>query len=193
MINFRPLYRSCSFDTSEMKPPLYNQGFDLSCSRNDDVCKTLYPGSGGNGLSLASALGGVDEKLKGGRKKVDLVCKSVREALTAAGENKYLLSIITSFVRMSSPQLETVLSMIQKLKGSPLSLSLPLSSLIWLPQCRDAGKPWGINQARGNRHCGRSFEVFSLLGGREQDVQSSLGHVRPPSGRHGGGEVTDGP
>ena len=67
---------------------------------------------------MAAATAGVDERLKGSQSKVDLVCESVREALMAVGENKYLLSIITSYVRMSSPQLETVLSIIQKLKGA---------------------------------------------------------------------------
>ena len=58
-----------------------------------------------------------DERLKGSRSKVDLVCESVREALVAMDENKYLLSIITSHVKMTSPQLETILRKIQKLKG----------------------------------------------------------------------------
>lgn len=54
-------------------------------------------------------------KPRGG--KVDLVCTAVREVLTEMGENQFLLSIITSYVKMSRPDLETVLSMIQKLKG----------------------------------------------------------------------------
>ena len=49
--------------------------------------------------------------------KVDLVCTSVREVLAEKGENHYLLSIITSYIKMSRPDLESVLSMIQKLKG----------------------------------------------------------------------------
>lgn len=49
--------------------------------------------------------------------KVDLVCTAVREVLVKMGENHYLLSIITSYVRMSRPDLETVLSMIMKLRG----------------------------------------------------------------------------
>lgn len=54
---------------------------------------------------------------KSGGGKVDLVCTAVRDSLTKMGENFYLLSIITSYVKMRQPDLETVLTMIQKLKG----------------------------------------------------------------------------
>ena len=72
----------------------------------------MYPEfSGGS----ANDLKGKMAKSEGG--KVDLVCSAVRDALTKMGENFYFLSIITSYVKMSQPDLETVLSMIQKLKG----------------------------------------------------------------------------
>ena len=75
-------------------------------SSNDDVCKKLYPAGQREG----------GEEVRGGN-KVDLVCEAVRAGLKEAGEEKYLLSVITSYVRMSEPQLETVLDMIEKLKG----------------------------------------------------------------------------
>lgn len=84
-----------------------------SSCREEDVSKALYPVSIGApaGRSVV-ALGETPKE-----SKVDLVCKAVREVLVKMGENRYLLSIITSYVKMSRPDLETVLSMILKLKG----------------------------------------------------------------------------
>lgn len=76
---------------------------------NEDVCKTLYPGG--------VVEDGPNKEVEPGS-KVDRVCEAVRRGLTEAGEDTYLLSIITSYVRMSQPKLETVLSMIQKRKGN---------------------------------------------------------------------------
>ena len=53
----------------------------------------------------------------GERNKVDRVCVALRGALSELGPNKYLLSIITTYVKMTEPQLETVLGMIKQLKG----------------------------------------------------------------------------
>ena len=49
--------------------------------------------------------------------KVDRVCVALRGAMSELGSNKYLLSIITTYVKMTEPQLETVLTMITQLKG----------------------------------------------------------------------------
>ena len=49
--------------------------------------------------------------------KVDRVCVALRKALNCVGANKYLLSIITTYVKMSNPELETVLKMVKQLKG----------------------------------------------------------------------------
>ena len=49
--------------------------------------------------------------------KVDHVCVAVRKALNKLGANKYLLSIITTHVKMTNPELEIVLEMIKQLKG----------------------------------------------------------------------------
>lgn len=76
---------------------------------------TMYPESFQPPSGHSEVLGGGSHAPKGS--KVDLVCTVVRNVLAKMGENRYLLSIITSYVRMSQPDLETVLSMIQKLKG----------------------------------------------------------------------------
>lgn len=78
------------------------------CNSNENVCKTLYP----NDVSDDGR-----KEVEPGSNKVDLVCEAVRRELIEAGEDKYTLSIITSYVRMSEPQLETVLSKIHTLKG----------------------------------------------------------------------------
>lgn len=53
--------------------------------------------------------------------KVDRVCVSLREAMNEVGPNKYLLSIITTYVKMTEPRLETVLGIIKQLKGRKMS------------------------------------------------------------------------
>ena len=50
--------------------------------------------------------------------KVDSVCDAVRSALIGIGENKYLLSIITTHVKKTRSELETVLRIIKRLKGT---------------------------------------------------------------------------
>ena len=59
--------------------------------------------------------GGAGES--GGGSKVDRVCEAVRHALICVGENKYLLSIITTHVRKANPDLEAVLAILKRLKG----------------------------------------------------------------------------
>lgn len=52
--------------------------------------------------------------------KVDRVCDSIRETLENAGHNKYLLSILTTYVKKTDPVLEKVLTIIKDLKASPV-------------------------------------------------------------------------
>lgn len=76
---------------------------------------------------------GKPTKSGGGGGKVDLVCTAVRDTLTKMGENFYFLSIITSYVKMSQPDLQTVLSMIQKLKGGLLGGNSLCTDVVALP------------------------------------------------------------
>ncbi|XP_060570172.1 putative elongator complex protein 1 [Ruditapes philippinarum] len=48
--------------------------------------------------------------------KVDKVCDAVREALKSISENKYMLSIITTYVRKTKPQLEEALQLVKNLR-----------------------------------------------------------------------------
>lgn len=63
-------------------------------------------------------------EFSGHSNKVDCVCVSLRRALNDVGANKYLLSIITTYVKMTDPQLETVLEMIKQLKGTLLCMCM---------------------------------------------------------------------
>ena len=93
--------------------------------RNEDVTATMYPGlqrkqqhfsEGGEGVEGVSE--GDDRcDAEGHGNKVDRVCVALRKALNKLGANKYLLSVITTHVKMTTPELETVLGMIKQLKG----------------------------------------------------------------------------
>ena len=85
---------------------------------------TMYTGlqqqphisEGGEGVEGESVDGeGCDAESHGN--KVDRVCVVVRKALNKLGANKYLLSVITTHVKMTNPELEMVLGMIKQLKG----------------------------------------------------------------------------
>lgn len=80
---------------------------------------TMYPGLQQQQQHISD--GGEDEggDAESHCNKVDRVCVAVRRALTKLGANKYLLSIITTHVKMTHPELETVLGMIKQLKGKP--------------------------------------------------------------------------
>lgn len=68
--------------------------------------------------SVSCEAGGTGDAGEGsGGSKVDRVCEAVRRALICAGENKYLLSIITTHVRKTNPDLEAVLVILKLLKG----------------------------------------------------------------------------
>ena len=77
------------------------------------MTSTMYPGL----QHLHISEGGDGVKGDSDSNKVDRVCAAVRKTLDELGSNKYLLSIITTYIKMTDPQLETVLGMIKQLKG----------------------------------------------------------------------------
>ena len=76
----------------------------------------MYPQASGSaeGGGLAEEAG---QEAEQNGSKVNRVCEALRKVLVEMGENKYLLPIITTYIKMTDPQLETVLSIIQKIKG----------------------------------------------------------------------------
>ena len=97
------------------------ESIDILFLRNEDVTTTMYSGhqpSTDDGAAVTTDEDSVSNtSTDGERNKVDLVCVALRRTLSELGPNKYLLSIITTYVKMTEPQLESVLEMIKQLKG----------------------------------------------------------------------------
>ncbi|XP_073401432.1 elongator complex protein 1 isoform X2 [Dendrobates tinctorius] len=80
--------------------------------KEEDVTATMYP----SGLaSLAPST------QKPGAKKVDIICDVMRAVMERLNPQKYCLSILTSYVRKSTPELETALQKVHELRESPSS------------------------------------------------------------------------
>uniref|UniRef100_A0A803T8I5 IkappaB kinase complex-associated protein n=1 Tax=Anolis carolinensis TaxID=28377 RepID=A0A803T8I5_ANOCA len=75
--------------------------------KEEDFTKTMYPP-----LDPAIAC----EPHGSDRKKVDLICDSMRAAMENIGASKYCLSILTCHVKKSPPELETALQRIRELR-----------------------------------------------------------------------------
>ena len=82
----------------------------------------MYPGLAG---SCDPPPAGEGVRVGGGEggSKVDRVCDALRKALVAAGRSKYLLCVITTHVKKSQPELETVLAIVKALRGRSCDLS----------------------------------------------------------------------
>ncbi|KAM9330548.1 elongator complex protein 1 [Gastrophryne carolinensis] len=80
--------------------------------KEEDVTKTMYPRHTASGLpSLQTSKD----------KKVDVVCDAIRNAMEKLNPQKYCLSVLTSYVRKSTPELETALQKVHELRESPPS------------------------------------------------------------------------
>ncbi|XP_015276159.1 PREDICTED: elongator complex protein 1 [Gekko japonicus] len=75
--------------------------------KEEDFTKTMYPP-----LELSDA----PERLKSDGKKVDLICDAMRTAMEKINAPKYCLSILTSHVKKSPPELGTALQGIRELR-----------------------------------------------------------------------------
>ncbi|XP_028367280.1 elongator complex protein 1 isoform X2 [Phyllostomus discolor] len=77
--------------------------------KEEDVTETMYP----------PPVPGPERPPRGPNGgKVDLVCDAMRAAMESISPHKYLLSILTSHVKKSTPELEVVLQKIHELQGS---------------------------------------------------------------------------
>jgi len=77
--------------------------------KEEDVTKTMYPPPATSTVQLSKDPGG---------KKVDLVCDALRAAMESINPHKYCLSILTSHVKKTAPELEIVLQKVHELQGS---------------------------------------------------------------------------
>ncbi|XP_020621181.1 elongator complex protein 1-like isoform X1 [Orbicella faveolata] len=90
----------------------------LTDLKEDDVTVTMYADYYSEPRQ-SSAVSATDSS------KVDRVCEALRTALDAAGHNKYLLSILTTYVKKNNPALEKVLTIMKDLKANPLNTTEP--------------------------------------------------------------------
>ncbi|XP_055973206.1 elongator complex protein 1 [Sorex fumeus] len=81
--------------------------------KEEDVTKTMYP------PLVARELDKLSEDLEGN--KVDLICDAMRAAMENINPHKYCLSILTSHVKKTTPELEVVLQKVHKLQGNGTS------------------------------------------------------------------------
>uniref|UniRef100_A0A452UM12 Elongator complex protein 1 n=1 Tax=Ursus maritimus TaxID=29073 RepID=A0A452UM12_URSMA len=77
--------------------------------KEEDVTKTMYP---------PPVTGAVQPSKDPAGKKVDLVCDALRAAMESINPHKYCLSILTSHVKKTTPELEIVLQKVHELQGS---------------------------------------------------------------------------
>ncbi|XP_004600345.2 elongator complex protein 1 [Sorex araneus] len=81
--------------------------------KEEDVTKTMYP------PLVARELDKLSRDPEGN--KVDLICDAMRVAMENINPHKYCLSILTSHVKKTTPELEVVLQKVHKLQGSGTS------------------------------------------------------------------------
>ncbi|XP_037583819.1 elongator complex protein 1 isoform X2 [Cebus imitator] len=76
--------------------------------KEEDVTKTMYPPPVSSSVHLSRDDG----------KKLDLVCDAMRAAMENINPHKYCLSILTSHVKKTTPELEIVLQKVHELQGN---------------------------------------------------------------------------
>lgn len=87
--------------------------------KEEDVTKTMYP---------PPVSKGVQTSRDPDRKKVDLICDAMRVAMESINPHKYCLSILTSHVKKTPPELEIVLQKVHELQGNDPSVAESVST-----------------------------------------------------------------
>uniref|UniRef100_A0A8C3T4M0 Elongator complex protein 1 n=1 Tax=Chelydra serpentina TaxID=8475 RepID=A0A8C3T4M0_CHESE len=80
--------------------------------KEEDFTKTMYPSPISSSVQLQQC---------SGQKKVDLICDAMRAAMENIDPQKYCLSILTSHVKKSTPELEIALQKVHELRGTTVS------------------------------------------------------------------------
>eukprot|EP01102_Stenamoeba_stenopodia_P022460 TRINITY_DN9362_c0_g3_i2.p1 TRINITY_DN9362_c0_g3~~TRINITY_DN9362_c0_g3_i2.p1 ORF type:complete len:886 (+),score=260.87 TRINITY_DN9362_c0_g3_i2:86-2743(+) len=94
----------------------------ISCLREEDVTKTLFPNPD-NAEEITQAAAGSLGITKG---KVNKICKAIREVLQSIDSSKFLLSILTSYVKSNPPELEAVLLVIKELRDKEAAAAIDI-------------------------------------------------------------------
>ncbi|GAB1288525.1 Elongator complex protein 1 [Apodemus speciosus] len=77
--------------------------------REEDVTKTMYPPPATKSVQVSTHPEG---------KKLDLICDAMRAAMETINPRKFCLSILTSHVKKTTPELEIVLQKVHELQGN---------------------------------------------------------------------------
>ncbi|XP_041845937.1 elongator complex protein 1 [Melanotaenia boesemani] len=78
--------------------------------KEEDTATSMYPRPESSPIQLHSA---------SGQKKVDVVCNALRNAMESMDPNKFCLSILTSHVKKTVPELEIALQKVHELRENP--------------------------------------------------------------------------
>ncbi|XP_053422312.1 elongator complex protein 1 [Nycticebus coucang] len=81
--------------------------------KEEDVTKTMYPPTVASSVQLSRES---DES------KLDLICNAMRAAMENINPHKYCLSILTSHIKKTTPELEIVLQKVHELQGNTPSV-----------------------------------------------------------------------
>ncbi|XP_066576528.1 elongator complex protein 1 isoform X2 [Amia ocellicauda] len=87
--------------------------------KEEDTTKTMYPCPSNSTAQMAPVPSG---------KKVDLVCDAMRVAMENIDPHKYCLSVLTSYVKKSIPELEIALQKVHELRVNPPSVAGAVSA-----------------------------------------------------------------
>lgn len=106
---------------------------------------------------------------------------------------RFFLSILTTHVKKTVPELEVALQKVHELRGlkslpsrSRQSLSSPLRHVVFVLLCRKSSSRQRRRERRGGA------EVPAVPGQRQRPVRALAGNVRLRSGADGGREVAEG-
>ncbi|XP_008325394.1 elongator complex protein 1 [Cynoglossus semilaevis] len=78
--------------------------------KEEDTTSSMYPRPEGSPIGL---------QLVSGQKKVDVVCDALRSMMESMDPNKFCLSILTSHVKKTVPELEIALQKVHELRENP--------------------------------------------------------------------------
>ncbi|KAI1888284.1 hypothetical protein AGOR_G00183440 [Albula goreensis] len=87
--------------------------------KEEDTTKTMYPCPSSTAAQPAPG---------GSGKKVDIVCDALRSTMETENPHKYFLSILTSHVRKTTPELEIALQKVHELRVNPPSAENAVSA-----------------------------------------------------------------
>ncbi|KAK3098402.1 hypothetical protein FSP39_019180 [Pinctada imbricata] len=86
----------------------------LTDLQQEDVTRTMYTAA--YNRPIVSTEHGEDTK-----NKIDQICDAVRHSLINFNKNKFILSILTTYVKKSTPELEAALLLVRSLRDNPSS------------------------------------------------------------------------